>query len=88
MKSNGQLQSEFGVVRGKGSKNARGMGIDLGLAVLSLVRIQGVELSSNDIAAFCGCSASYIREIESNALKKLRHPSKKWILKYLFATYQ
>jgi hypothetical protein len=46
--------------------------IDLGLAVLSVVRKPGVRLSAYDIAAWCGCSKRYIEAEDGRALMKLR----------------
>lgn len=46
--------------------------IDLGLALLSVLRIPGVPLALTDIAAWCECSKSRIYQIEKTALRKVR----------------
>jgi DNA-binding XRE family transcriptional regulator len=46
--------------------------IDLGLALLSRAARRGVELSQEDLAAWCDCSFQTIGAIEAKALKKLR----------------
>ena len=46
--------------------------IDLGLALLSVVRQPGVELTQADIAAWCDCSAQTILNIKRSALAKMR----------------
>jgi hypothetical protein len=51
---------------------AGGAQIDLGLALLSIVRKPGECLSSEDIAAWCGCARTSIQDIEQRALRKVR----------------
>lgn len=46
--------------------------IDLGLALLELVAVPGVGLSSRHIAAWCNCSFQAIWLIEQSALKKVK----------------
>ena len=46
--------------------------IDLGLALLTCLRRPGEPLTRDDIAAWCGCSGSYIWSIEQRALAKLK----------------
>ena len=46
--------------------------IDLGLALLSMVRKPDVPLSRDDIAAWCECSPQAIHHIEQRALAKMR----------------
>ena len=46
--------------------------IDLGLAILACLRKPGEELTSEDIAAWCGCTKSAIQGIERRALAKVR----------------
>lgn len=52
----------------------RSMGahIDLGLALLSCLLMPGESLTSEDMAAWCGCSKSAIQSIERRALAKMR----------------
>jgi hypothetical protein len=50
----------------------RSESIDLGLAVLSVLREPGETFSVAEIAAWCGCSPAWIAQIEQTALKKLR----------------
>lgn len=47
--------------------------IDLGLELLYIRRLRGVELTQDDIAAWCGCTDGSIFLIEQRALKKLRN---------------
>ena len=46
--------------------------IDLGLAILSAVRVPGVRYTRVEIAAFCGCTPQGIAVIERKALRKLQ----------------
>ena len=46
--------------------------IDLGLALLSILRKPDEPLTHEDIAAWCGCSHQHIVRIEQRALRKLR----------------
>ena len=46
--------------------------IDLGLALLSVLRQPGERLSLEDIAAWCDCPQQSIARIERRALRKLR----------------
>lgn len=49
--------------------------MDLGLALLSVLRRPGETLTLEDIAAWCGCKPSTIHRIEIGALQKARwHP--------------
>ena len=66
------LQSEAGIVRGKGSGKARSERIDLGLAALSLCCVYGVPLTNHDQACWTEVSESAIQQIETKALHKLR----------------
>ena len=49
----------------------RALDIDLGLAVLSVIREPNVPLTYAAMAADCNCSRSAICEIERRALRKL-----------------
>jgi DNA-directed RNA polymerase sigma subunit (sigma70/sigma32) len=51
--------------------------IDLGLAVLSVLREPGKLYSLAEIAAWCDCTHEAIRVIEEKAMKKLRRALKK-----------
>ena len=51
---------------------ACGTHIDLGLAILACVRKPDEHLTSEDIAAWCGCTRSAIQSIERRALAKVR----------------
>jgi DNA-directed RNA polymerase specialized sigma24 family protein len=46
--------------------------MDLGLAVLSVLAVEGTPLSLHDIAAWAGCSQGNIYRVERRALRKLR----------------
>ena len=60
------IASTTGRIRGKGAR------LDLGLALLSLLRKPGERLTLTDIAAWCGCPHQTIGRIEQRALRKLR----------------
>ncbi len=47
--------------------------IDLGLAILSATTQPGERRSVREIAAYCGCTSTYIFQIEQRALRKLRN---------------
>lgn len=47
--------------------------IDLGLALLSVIALPGIQYTQDEIAAWCGCTNSAIYQIEQKALKKLRN---------------
>lgn len=47
--------------------------IDLGLELLLVLRRPRATLGQSDIAAWCGCSREYIRQVELKALVKLRN---------------
>lgn len=64
-------RSELGKIEGKGQGLARQRRVDLGLALLSVARKPGVELSCRDIAAWCDCSEEAVRLILQKALQKL-----------------
>ena len=51
---------------------AKSEAIDLGLALLSIARIPGEPLTLEDIAAWCDCTRERIRQIERDALRKIR----------------
>lgn len=53
-------------------KRTNGAEIDLGLALLSVVRHPGECLTQQDVAAWCGCSRQRIEQIEKQALRKIR----------------
>lgn len=57
----------------KVNKSAATRRIDLGLAILSVLRKPGQTLTSNDIAAWCDCSGQAIRQIEAKAIRRLRN---------------
>lgn len=59
-------------IRGAGAMREKRDGINLGLALVSLVAIPGVPLTAEDIAAWCDCSTQAIQRIEQAALRKLR----------------
>lgn len=67
-----RLESEWGVVRGKGVAVARTERINLGLTLLQMAAQPGVPLSRKDQAAWCECGESAIFVIEQKALRKLR----------------
>jgi len=46
--------------------------IDAGLLVLTLMNRSGEALSQRDIAFVCGCTSSFIQQVEAKALKKIR----------------
>jgi len=52
-----------------GRRNAR---VDLGLALLSVLRRPGERLTLDDVAAWCECEPSTIHRIEKEALRKIR----------------
>ena len=54
------------------ASTATGPHIDLGLALLSMLRKPGERLSLTDIAAWRDCSHQSIARIEARALRKLR----------------
>jgi DNA-directed RNA polymerase sigma subunit (sigma70/sigma32) len=51
--------------------------IDLGLALLKSSAHPGDTFSYDEIAAYCGCSANAVRDIEQKALAKLRRGLKR-----------
>jgi hypothetical protein len=51
---------------------AEKVSIDLGLALLSVLREPGERLTLDDIAAWCECDRSRIAQIEFRALRKVR----------------
>lgn len=65
-----QSQKDLDVPRLGPEKHAR---IDLGLALLSVYAVPGVEYTRDEIATWCGCSDSFIYLIEQRALKKIRN---------------
>jgi len=67
-----RLESEFGVLRGRGAAAARSERIDLGLTLLQMCAIYGMPLTRKDQAAWSECGESAIWCIEQKALKKLR----------------
>jgi hypothetical protein len=46
--------------------------VDLGLALLACRREPGTRFSHAEIAAWCGCSKSYIYRLEKQALVKIK----------------
>jgi hypothetical protein len=64
-----KTHDEAPLPRNNGAKSSR---IDLGLAVLSAITPRGVELSPQDIAAWCDCTPSMITAIETKALRRMR----------------
>lgn len=64
----GRVRSELGRY---GSRKQRTADINLGLAILHTLCRPGIPLAYDDIAAWCGCSASAIQLIERKALQKL-----------------
>ncbi|MCX4186742.1 sigma factor-like helix-turn-helix DNA-binding protein [Methylophaga sp. OBS4] len=46
--------------------------IDLGLAVLDIVRPIGRALTHAEIGDICGCSGAYIHQVEQRAIKKIK----------------
>ena len=46
--------------------------IDLGLALVAVLREPGVEITCEDLAAWCDCAPSTIHRIERRALEKIR----------------
>lgn len=46
--------------------------VDLGLDLLARRAMPGAAYSHTEIAAWCGCSAERIRQIERRALRKVR----------------
>ena len=61
------------------NNNKKTAEIDLGLALLSTVCNPGVELTLEDIAAWCNCSRERIRQIEEIALRKMRKKLKAFL---------
>ena len=61
-----------GLEEGKHVGRSMGAHIDLGLALLSCLLMPGESLTSEDMAAWCGCSHSAIQAIEKRALAKVR----------------
>ena len=61
-----------GLEEGKQVGRSMGAHIDLGLALLSCLLRPGESLTSEDMAAWCGCSKSAIQSIERRALAKVR----------------
>ena len=61
-----------GLEEGKHVGRSIGAHIDLGLALLSCLLMPGESLTSEDMAAWCGCSKSAIQSIERRALAKVR----------------
>ena len=61
-----------GLEEGQRVGSAMGAHIDLGLALLSCLLLPGESLTSEDMAAWCGCSRSAIQAIERRALAKVR----------------
>ena len=61
-----------GLEEGKPVGRSMGAQIDLGLALLSCLLRPGESLTSEDMAAWCGCSRSAIQRIERRALAKVR----------------
>jgi hypothetical protein len=59
---------EEGLPMGRGTSTQ----IDLGLALLSCLIKPGERLTSEDIAAWCGCTKSVIQRLEHRAMRKLR----------------
>lgn len=53
-------------------KRTNGSEIDLGLAILSVLRLPGECLTQVDIAAWTDCSRQRIEQIEKQALRKIR----------------
>ena len=61
-----------GLEEGRHVGRSMGAHIDLGLALLSCLLRPGETLTSEDMAAWCGCSKSAIQQIERRALAKVR----------------
>ncbi len=53
-------------------RQPRKQSIDLGLAVLDVVRPAGLPIPRKVIAEVCGCSAARIWQIEDKAIKKIK----------------
>jgi len=51
--------------------------IDAGLHLLELTSRPGRSLTQQEIAFVCGCTASYITQIEGRAIQKLRRALKR-----------
>lgn len=47
--------------------------IDIGLAVLDIMRPQGVPITRECIAETCGCTPEYIYNLEKRGIQKLQH---------------
>ena len=56
----------------RGDSAGIGARIDLGLALLSVVRKPGERLTLEDMAAWCDCPPQTLQRIEQRALRKLR----------------
>ncbi len=52
---------------------AKTRAIDLGLAIMSYDSLPRQDYTLVEIAAFCNCSPQRSRQIEQQALRKLRH---------------
>lgn len=50
----------------------RNPNIDIGLAVLDIIRPAGVALPHRLIADVCGCSPQFIYGLEQSAIKKIK----------------
>ena len=57
---------------GRTNSRAKTARVDLGLALLSVLRRSGEALTAHDIAAWCDCSPQTISRIERRALAKVR----------------
>jgi hypothetical protein len=66
---NTEIEDEAPLPHNDGAKTQR---IDLGLAILSALARPRATFEQEDIAAFCGCTKSYISHIETRALRRLR----------------
>lgn len=61
----------------------RNPNIDIGLAVLDIIRPAGVPLSHRLIADICGCAPQFIYGLEQSAIKKLRQQTNGPLQDYL-----
>ncbi|MBN46318.1 MULTISPECIES: hypothetical protein [unclassified Methylophaga] len=61
----------------------RNPNIDIGLAVLDIIRPDGVPLPYRFIADVCGCSPQFIYGLEQSAIRKLKQQTNGQLQDYL-----
>lgn len=83
MRHKGRIESESGLIKGKGSGKERTARVNLGLTLLQLRAKPGIPLSREDIAAWAGISPHAIKDIEIRALRKCQIPLKQILHEHL-----